>query len=31
MERVYMRPGSGLEDFVRKMIASRQAARDSCG
>ena len=31
MERVYMRPGSGLEDFVRRMIASRQAARDSCG
>ncbi len=31
MERVYMRPGSGLEDYVRKMIASRQAARDSCG
>jgi hypothetical protein len=26
MERVYMRPGSGLDDFVRKMIGSRQAA-----
>jgi hypothetical protein len=26
MERVYMRPGSGLGTFVRKMIASRQAA-----
>lgn len=31
MERVYMRPGSGLKDFVRRMIASRHAARDSCG
>ena len=25
MERVYMRPGSGLKDFARKMIASRPA------
>jgi hypothetical protein len=27
MEHVYMQPGSGLEDFVRKMIASRQTAK----
>ena len=31
MERVYMRPGSGLEEFVRKMIASGQAANGQPG
>jgi hypothetical protein len=31
MERIYMRPGSGLEDFARKMIASRLPASRAAG